>query len=139
MHAIVDDKQISGRFIMTVTSNIHLHLYAGGMAEISPQTRLDDGIMDLWQFAGETVFEKVQHAWNLFSGWHLNSDQAGCLPFRNIRLFSDQILEIQLDDEPVAGAQEVKIEVHSKKLKILVPLEVPRFCLWRISYETQPI
>ena len=80
LHAVVDDKQISGRYIMAVISNIHL--YAGGMAEISPQARLDDGIMDLWLFAGETVFETVQHAWNLFSGRHLNSDQVRCIPFR---------------------------------------------------------
>jgi diacylglycerol kinase family enzyme len=81
--------------------------------------------MDLWLFKGQSVLDTIQHAWNLFSGRHLNSDQAICIPFRALRLFSNQIIEIQLDGEPMAGTNEVIIDVHPKALNILVPLEVP--------------
>ena len=90
------------------------------------QVFLDDGAMDLWLFAGETVFETVQHAWNLFSGRHLHSDQTRCIPFRNLRLFSDQPMEIQLDGEPATGDREVRISVHPEALRILAPMEAPR-------------
>jgi diacylglycerol kinase family enzyme len=96
------------------------------MAEISPYARLDDGVMDLWLFAGETVRETIQHAWNLFSGQHLQSDRARCLPFQRLQLCSDKPMYIQLDGEPVDGGEEVNIEVHSKALKILVPENAPR-------------
>jgi diacylglycerol kinase family enzyme len=124
LQAIADDVQVSGHYLLAVISNIHL--YAGGLAEISPQARLDDGLMDLWLFAGETVFETVQHAWNIFAGRHLQSNQARCIPFQNLRLFSDQSMEIQLDGEPLMGDREVKIQVQPKSLKVMVPADVSR-------------
>jgi len=124
LQAVADEVQVSGHYLMAVVSNIHL--YAGGLAEISPQAYLDDGRMDLWLFAGETVFETLQHAWNLFSGRHLQSDQARCISFRNLKLFSDQSMEIQLDGEPMDGNREVQIKVHRKALRILVPTDAPR-------------
>lgn len=124
LQAIANEEKISGRYLMAVVSNIHL--YAGGMAEISPSARLDDGIMDLWLFAGETVLETIQHAWNLFSGRHLRSDQARCLPFRQLQLFSDQPMFVQLDGEPVDEGREINIEVIPKALKIIVPENAPR-------------
>ncbi|HBY06855.1 MAG TPA: hypothetical protein DEH22_03385 [Chloroflexi bacterium] len=124
LQAIADQQQVSGRYLMAVVSNIHL--YAGGMAEISPQACLDDGVMDLWLFAGETVLETVQQAWDLFSGQHLQSDRARCIPFKNLQLISDQPMYIQLDGEPAQGTTQVNIEVHPKVLKILVPENAPR-------------
>lgn len=124
LQAIADDVQVSGHYLLAVISNIHL--YAGGLAEISPQARLDDGFMDLWLFAGETVFETVQHAWNIFSGRHLQSDQARCISFQNLKLYSDQAMEIQLDGEPLIGDREVNIRVQPKGLKVIVPADVSR-------------
>ena len=121
MRAVADGKQISGRYLLAVISNIHL--YAGGKAEISPEARLDDGVMDLWLFEGQTVLDTIQHAWNLFSGRHLYSNQTKCIQFRTLRLFSNQTLEIQIDGEPMAGTKEAIIEIHPKALKILVPSE----------------
>ncbi len=124
LEAVADHVQVSGHYLLAVVSNIHL--YAGGLAEISPQAYLDDGRMDLWLFAGETVFETVQHAWNLFSGRHLQSDQARCIAFQSLKLLSDQPMEIQLDGEPVTGDHEVEINVRPKALKILAPVDAPR-------------
>jgi diacylglycerol kinase (ATP) len=124
LQAVADDVQVSGHYLLAVVSNIHL--YAGGLAEISPEAYLDDGLMDLWLFAGETVFETLQHAWNLFSGQHLQSDQTRCISFRNLKLFSDQPMEIQLDGEPMQGEREVEIRVHPKALMILTPANEPR-------------
>ena len=53
----VDGKRLSGHFLLAVVSNIHL--YAGGLAELSPDARLDDGLMDLWLFMGETLGDTV--------------------------------------------------------------------------------
>jgi YegS/Rv2252/BmrU family lipid kinase len=123
LRAFVDGKQISGRYLLAVISNIRL--YAGGMAKISPEACLDDGVMDLWLFEGKSILDTIQHAWNLFSGRHLQSDQANCIPFRSLRLFSNQTLEIQIDGEPMAAMKEAIIEIHPKAIKILIPSEVP--------------
>lgn len=64
----VDGKKISGHFLLAVVNNVHL--YAGGLANLSPDARLDDGVMDLWLFHGETLGDTVQRAWDLLAGKH---------------------------------------------------------------------
>ncbi|MEA3351856.1 MAG: diacylglycerol kinase family protein [Chloroflexota bacterium] len=114
-----DDVDILGHYLMVVASNIHL--YAGGMAEISPLARLDDGEMDLWLFAGKTWLETVTHAWELWSGRHVHSGQARRIPFREIQLSSDAPLYVQVDGEPVGAGERVNIKVRPKALKVLIP------------------
>ena len=123
LNVTADGKEISGHYILGVISNIHL--YAGGLAEISPYARLDDGVMDLWLFAGETLFETLQHAWNLWSGRHLHSDQVQCIPFRKLSLFSDSPLYIQVDGEPIDSNGDASIEVKPLALRVLVPENAP--------------
>jgi diacylglycerol kinase family enzyme len=124
LRVIADDKEISGHYILGVMSNIHL--YAGGLAEISPSARLDDGVMDLWLFAGETLLETLQHAWNLWSGRHTRSDQVQCVPFRKLYLTSDSGMYFQVDGEPLSSDDEVVVEVRPRALRILVPENAPR-------------
>jgi len=119
-----DGEEVSGHFLLAVASNIHL--YAGGIAEISPYARLDDGEMDLWLFAGDTWLEAITHAWDLLYGRHLESDRVRCIPFRQIALSSDSTLYIQMDGEPMGSSAEVNIEVRSRALRILVPDNAPR-------------
>jgi len=57
LQAEVNGQRISGHYLLAVVSNIHL--YAGGVAKISPSARLDDGLMDLWLFEGETLGDTV--------------------------------------------------------------------------------
>jgi diacylglycerol kinase (ATP) len=125
LQVMVDGEQVtSGHYLLAVISNIHL--YAGGYAEISPLARLDDGIMDLWLFSGETLFETMQHAWNLWSGRHLTSSQARCIPFRQLTLASDEPMFLQVDGEPLGQQHEVDIRVKPGALYILAPEEAPR-------------
>ncbi len=118
-----DDVQVSGHYILAVVSNIRL--YAGGLAEISPYAKLDDGEMDLWLFAGETLLETIRHAWELWSGRHLHSQQARCLPFRKLHITSDAPLYVQVDGEPKEEGIDIQIEVRPRALRVLVPHGAP--------------
>jgi diacylglycerol kinase (ATP) len=124
LNVLADDVEVTGRYILAVVSNIHL--YAGGHAEISPAACLDDGRMDLWLFAGETLFETLRHAWDLFSGRHLQSDQTCCIPFHKLRLSSDSPLHVQVDGEPLPIDGDVVIEVAPKALQVLIPKDATR-------------
>jgi diacylglycerol kinase family enzyme len=55
------------------------------------------------------------------SGRHLTSDQARCIPFRQVRIESDTPFSIQMDGEPMLGARRVLLEVLPQKLQILMP------------------
>jgi diacylglycerol kinase (ATP) len=119
----VNGEQISGHYLLAVVSNVHL--YAGGVAEISPSARLDDGLMDLWLFKGENLGDTVQMAWDLWIGRHAQSEQAECIPCTSLVLESDVPLYVQVDGEPAEEANRVEIQIRSGSLKVLIPEEAP--------------
>lgn len=121
LQAEVNGKRISGHYLLAVVSNIHL--YAGGIAKISPSARLDDGLMDLWLFEGETLGDTVQMAWDLWVGRHAQSEQARCIPCNSLVLESDSPLFVQVDGEPAEDSRRVEIKIQPKSLKVLIPEE----------------
>jgi len=119
----VNGEQINGHYLLAVVSNVHL--YAGGAAEISPSAQMDDGIMDLWLFKGESLGDTVHMAWDLWIGNHAKSEQAECIPCTSLVLESDTPLFVQVDGEPADDANRVEIQIRSGSLKVLIPDEAP--------------
>jgi diacylglycerol kinase (ATP) len=115
----VDDKHIEGHYLLAVASNIR-H-YVGGVAEISPQAYLDDGLMELWLFSGSTLADAFRHFFDMQSGRHLASNQARCIPFRSGVIESSTPFSIQMDGEPMLGAQQISLKVIPRGLKVLLP------------------
>jgi diacylglycerol kinase (ATP) len=119
----LDGQLISGRFLLAVVSNVHL--YAGGITEISPGARLDDGKMDLWLFRGETFGDTLQIALELWARRHAESNKVIYVPCRQLVLESDTPLYVQVDGEPAEEAQRVSIEICPKSLRVLIPPQAP--------------
>jgi diacylglycerol kinase (ATP) len=120
-----DDLQISGHYLLALISNIHL--YAGGLAKISPFALLDDGVMDLWLFEGDTLGDTIQMAWDLYAGRHVDSQRVRNVGFKHLHLESDSQLYVQVDAEPLAcEAHSVEIRVVPQGLRLLVPRHTPR-------------
>jgi len=120
LRVTLDEKQVEGHYLLAVASNIRHYL--GGVAQISPSAYLDDGEMDLWLLSGSTLGDAFRHFFDIQSGRHLTSEQARCLPFRQVHIESDTPFSIQMDGEPMLGAQRVFLEVLPQKLQILMPL-----------------
>jgi diacylglycerol kinase (ATP) len=114
-----DNKHVEGHYLLAVASNIR-H-YIGGLAEISPQAFLDDGVMDLWLFTGSTLADAFRHFFDMQSGRHLTSDQARCIPFHKASIESGTPFSLQLDGEPMLGAQQASLEVLQGSLQVLIP------------------
>jgi diacylglycerol kinase (ATP) len=120
-----DDSQISGHYLLALMSNIHL--YAGGLAQISPFALLDDGAMDLWLFEGDTLGDTIQMAWDLYAGRHVDSDRVRYISFKHLRLESDSPLYVQVDAEPLPyHSHSIEIKVIAQGLRLLVPKDTPR-------------
>lgn len=115
----VDNQQVTGHFLLGLVSNINL--YAGGILHLSPQARLDDGLMDLWLFEGETLGDTVQLALELLSGRHVRSSKVFHALFRHLRLESESRLYLQMDGEPVIADNPATITVQSQALRVLMP------------------
>ena len=114
-----DDKKVEDHFLLAVATNIR-H-YVGGLATISPNAYLDDGIMDLWLFAGNNLADAFRHFFDLRAGRHFNSSQARCIPFKRLHIESDTPFSLQMDGEPMLGAQVVDIEVVPRSLHLIIP------------------
>jgi YegS/Rv2252/BmrU family lipid kinase len=119
-----DGQKVSGTYILTLATNVHL--YAGGLAEISPSAKIDDGCMDLWLFAGDSMVEIVQHIIDLASGRHFDSKKTQQIPCKEITIKSDVEVYLQLDGEPILPSKNVTISIAPKSLKVMVPDDLPR-------------
>jgi YegS/Rv2252/BmrU family lipid kinase len=119
-----DGKKVTGTYILALVTNVHL--YAGGLAEISPEARIDDGSMDLWLFAGESMVEIMQHIFDLATGKHIESEKTRRIPCQDIRIKSDVDIYLQLDGEPIEPSKDVQISIRPKSLKVMVPSDLPR-------------
>jgi diacylglycerol kinase (ATP) len=116
----VDNQRVEGHFLLGLVSNINL--YAGGILHLSPQARMDDGLMDLWLFEGETLGDTVQLALDLLSGRHDRSHKVFHTLFRELRMETESTLYLQEDGEPVIGESPATIKVLPQTLRVLVPV-----------------
>jgi diacylglycerol kinase (ATP) len=118
LRATTDDKQVEGHYLLAVVSNIR---HYGGLIQISPTAYLDDGKMDLWLFSGSTLADAFRAFFEVLAGRHVNSDLARCIPFRKAQIVSESPFPIQIDGEPLLGAQQAVLEVLPQELHILIP------------------
>jgi diacylglycerol kinase (ATP) len=123
IRVLADGMQLEGKFMLVEVSNIRL--YAGGLATLSPQATLDDGLMELWLFDGSSVEDVIQQAWSLLSGKHIDSERVKFLQFKKIVLESDAPIYLQMDGEPEFGSTKVEVTVLHRQLKVLVPDQAP--------------
>jgi diacylglycerol kinase (ATP) len=123
IRVMTDSLQIEGKFMLVEVSNIRL--YAGGLATLSPQATLDDGLMELWLFDGESVEDILQQAWSLWSGKHVDSERVRLVQFNQIVLESDTQIYLQMDGEPEVGDSQVAISVLPRQLKVMIPEGAP--------------
>lgn len=123
IRVLIDGTQIEGKFMLVEASNIRL--YAGGLATLSPQATLDDGLMELWLFDGDSIEQILQQAWSLWSGKHIDSEKVRYVQFEQIVLESDAPIHMQMDGEPEIGGTRVSVSVLPRQLKVLVPNQAP--------------
>jgi diacylglycerol kinase (ATP) len=115
--------QLEGKYMLVEVSNIRL--YAGGFATLSPEARVDDGLMELWLFAGQSLEDILQQAWSLWSGKHIDSEKVQFVQFKKIILESDTPIYLQMDGEPEIGDTRVEVSVLHRQLKVIVPDRTP--------------
>ncbi len=120
----VDGEKIDGTYIVVLVTNIHL--YAGGIAELSPKAKIDDGKIDLWLFSGDTMQETLQHIFDLAAGRHIDSEKTSYFSCEEIKIKSKKDMFLQLDGEPIPPSNSVNISISPQSLKVLVPNDLPR-------------
>jgi len=115
----VDGQAVEGHFIVAVTTNIRHYL--GGHSKLSPDAYLDDGLLDIWLFSGNNLGDALRHAYDMWRGYHINSDSVRRITFHHLRVEGEAPFMIQTDGEPRGSAQSVEINVRARVLKLLTP------------------
>lgn len=116
-----DDVEVEGQYIVAVSTNIRHYL--GGLSKLSPDAYLDDGLLDIWLFSGNNLGDALRHAYNMWTGHHINADDVRRITFNTLRVESESPFWIQTDGEPRGSTQNAEIKVHSQALKMLMPPE----------------
>jgi YegS/Rv2252/BmrU family lipid kinase len=114
-----DEQEVEGHFLLAVANNIRR--YMGGHSILSPNAHLDDGLLDLWLFHGDSLADAFRIAYELWRGHHVNSDEARRIPFQSLRVQADSPFFVHMDAEPKDATQEAHITVHKRALKLLMP------------------
>lgn len=107
------------RFLLAVASNIRG--YAGGIVELSPGAKVDDGLLDFWLLRGKSIGEAVANAAQILMG--VKEEQPHIVYFRSseVTFESDGPLPIHYDAEPLEIGPTARLSVQARALKVMVP------------------
>ena len=118
--AVRADGQVwEGRYLAAIASNIRK--YAGGLIELSPEAKFDDGMLDFWLIGGRSLKDAVTRVVQIFLGSH--SEAPGVVHFQAARaLFeSESELQIHFDGEPYSVSSPVEFQTLRNSLNVLLP------------------
>jgi YegS/Rv2252/BmrU family lipid kinase len=114
-----DGQEIEGHYIVAVSTNIRHYL--GGHSKLSPDAYLDDSLLDIWLFSGNNLGDALRHAYNMWRGYHITSDDVRRVTFNTLRIEGEAPFWIQTDGEPRGSAQSAEINIRSRALRMLMP------------------
>jgi YegS/Rv2252/BmrU family lipid kinase len=113
------------RFLVAVASNIRA--YAGGLLELSPRAKVDDGLLDFWLICGRSLSDAVVRVAQVLRGAHV--DAPGVVHFQasEASFESEGEFLMQVDGEPCQLHSPVRLSLRKQALRVLVPKEpLPR-------------
>jgi diacylglycerol kinase (ATP) len=114
-----DGREVEGQYILAVANNIRR--YMGGLSELSPNAYLDDGLLDLWLFGGDSLADAFRHAYDLWRGNHVTSRDVQRITFQELRVQAEAPFFIHMDAEPKQATDQAHITVERCALKVLMP------------------
>lgn len=117
-------REIGGRFHMATVCNIGWH--GGGLFQFTDDVRLDDGVMDLWAFAGEGYADALIQAARVLRRAHQPHPAVFRLTGDHFKIYTAAPQAIQTDGEPQPATQTLTVQVVPRCLRLLVPPTLAR-------------
>jgi YegS/Rv2252/BmrU family lipid kinase len=117
----LDDEVVHSRTLLVMVNNIQQY---GGLLEVAPSAKLDDGLLDVFVFKGLGFRYVVRHLVKVLSQRYLQDPEIVHRQARSIEVRSEEHLPIQVDGDPL-GATPSKLEVVSRALRIIAPPTMP--------------
>jgi YegS/Rv2252/BmrU family lipid kinase len=115
--------RVKGKYLMALASNVRS--YGGGLLHLSPEARVDDGLLDFWILEGHTIGDTVVRLLQVVRGVHLWV--SGFVHFRAAQAEFRGLGEMPMhfDGEPGVVEAPVTVRVLPRALRILLPSGSP--------------
>jgi YegS/Rv2252/BmrU family lipid kinase len=119
---VVDGKKvIKGRSLFILISNVQLY---GGLLRITPEARLDDGLLDVAIFNGVGPTYTLGHFLRILGGRHLQDPSVRYLRARRVMVDCAKPWPVQIDGDPI-GTTPMTFQVVPRALRVLIPSTAP--------------
>ncbi len=114
-----NDQVWEDRFLVAVATNIRA--YAGGLLELSPSAKFDDGLLDFWLIGGTSLSDTVLRVAQILTGRHV--DAHGVVNFQAAEAQFELMAEtpVHLDGEPGKVGSPARFRTEKRVLRVLVP------------------
>ncbi len=113
------DRVWEDRYLVAVASNIRM--YAGGLMELAPEARMDDGELDFWLISGRSLRDAVVRAVQVFRGTHAQAEGVVHFQTSSATFEAGGDLSVQFDGEPRIVHSPLRFRTFRKTLKVLMP------------------
>jgi len=118
-----DHEEIDGKMILTTVSNSQLY---GRFWRLSPEAKLDDGLLDVVAMAGYSLRSSIKHVILATLGRHTKNPDVHIFRTRRIKIESQVPIPVHLDAENV-GFTPVEIQIVPQAIKIILPKGAPAY------------
>jgi diacylglycerol kinase (ATP) len=112
-------KRWDGHYVVAVVSNIRA--YAGGLLELSPLAKVDDGLLEFWLLKGSSIRDVVGWVMEILLGRHIEDPNVVHFTADQAVFTADRRLPMQIDGEPLEAPSQVHFSVRPQTVRMLVP------------------
>jgi diacylglycerol kinase (ATP) len=116
------EKTWTRKYLIAVACNIPA--YAGGLMDLAPGAKVDDGLLDFWLLGGESLRDIVTRVIQLFRGTHIDAPGVDHFRAQEATFITKSSMPMQFDGEPITIDPPVEFKVHRRVLRVLVPSDV---------------
>jgi YegS/Rv2252/BmrU family lipid kinase len=121
LSASSDSASCEGKYLVAVACNIPA--YAGGLMDLAPGAKVDDGLLDFWLIEGASVRDVVYRVIQIFRGTHVDAPGVTHFQAHDAVFESNTAVVMQFDGEPKVLQPPLQFKVHRKALRVLVPAD----------------
>lgn len=118
----VDGHQFEDDYILVLISNCQR--YAGGFITLTPDAKVDDGLLEVWLFGGRGLVSMSRHAVRALQGQASQEPDALLLRGKEISMRTEPLMPVQTDGDP-AGKTPLLCTVKPASLQLLTPDSAP--------------
>ncbi len=113
------DQVWEDRYLVAIASNIRK--YAGGLVELSPDAKFDDGKLDFWLIGGRSLKDAVTRVVQILLGAHVDAPDVVHFQAEEAVFEAESEIHMHFDGEPEVLKSPLRFQTLPSSLNVLMP------------------